>query len=251
MLFAKMAGPLALAVLCGSMARAQSAPAFEAASLKPSGPDSSRGLSVTSTQWVWSRASLNQLIKAAFNVKDYSLSAPSWLDATEFDLVAKFPVDAPASQRTTMLQTLLLERFKLTYHFESKTANGYALVLAKDGLKVRPVDGGEQNGNVGPNLLKARNTSLAQLAGMLSVKLDRPIQDQTGTGGVFNFEMKWTPEAGPPQMTPGGPPEAAADPTGPSLFTALQEQLGLKLEARKVPVQVLVIDHAERTPTGN
>src|ERR1017187_7574127 len=126
MLFAKKAGPLALAVLCGSLTRAQNAPAFEAASLKLSGPESSGGVKVTSTQWVWTKATLNQLIKVAFNVRDYSLSASAWLDAAQFDLVAKIPAGTPPGESAKMLQTLLIERFKLAYHFEPRTTNGYA-----------------------------------------------------------------------------------------------------------------------------
>ncbi len=241
----------AMAVLCVAFARAQSAPAFEAASLKPSGPDSSRSVSVAGSQWTWGRATLSQLIKAAFNAKDYSYSAPAWLDTTEFDLVAKIPPGTPPGQQPKMLQTLLVERFKLAYHFESRTASGYALVVTKDGLKVQPGPEGQQHGTLGPDRLIARSTSLAQLANLLSVKLGRPIQDQTGIAGVFDFEMKFAPEAGPPQMAPGGTGDTAADPAGPSLFTAMQEQLGLKLESRKVPVEVLVVDHAEKTPVEN
>jgi uncharacterized protein (TIGR03435 family) len=246
---AKMAGALALAVLFGSVARGQSAPAFEAASLKPSGPDSSRGVSVTSTQWVWSRATLHQLIQTAFDVKNYSFPAPAWMDGQEFDMVAKFPSGAPPRERSKMLQTLLVERFKLTFHYEPRTTNGYALVVAKGGMKVQPVEGGEQGGTMGPDRFTLRNTSLAQLANMLSYRLNLPVQDQTGKAGVFDFQMKWTPEAGPPAMA--GAPDAAADPNGPSLFNALQEQLGLKLETRKLPVDVLVVDHAEKTPVEN
>src|SRR5262249_8830758 len=153
--FGRSAGLLALAVLCGSVARGQNAPTFEAASLKPSGPDSSSGVSVTGTQWVWNRATLNQLIRTAFNVKDYSFSAPGWLDGTEFDLVAKIPAGSPQGQPAKMLQTLLVERFKLAYHFESRTTNGYALVPAKGGLKARPVEGGQQRGTIGPDRLVA------------------------------------------------------------------------------------------------
>jgi uncharacterized protein (TIGR03435 family) len=86
---------------------------------------------------------------------------------------------------------------------------------------------------------------------MLAFKLNRPVLDETGVSGVFDLEMKWTPESSPPLTASGAAPDAPPDSLGPSLFTALQEQLGLKLEARKTPVQVLVIDSAERTPAEN
>ena len=246
----KLAPSLALAVLSAAALCAQNPPAFEVASVKVSRPDSQGGVTVNPGEIVWTKATLNELVKTAFNVKDYSLSAPAWLDSGEFDVTAKMPAGTPPGQLPMMLQALLVERFKLAYHFESRTTNGYALVIAKDGLKIRPADGGQQRSSVGPDRLMAKNTSLAQFANMLSVRLDRPVQDSTGIAGVFDFDLKWTRESGAPNMTPGAPTDAATD-FGPSLFTALQEQLGLKLEARKLPVDVLVIDHAEKVPIEN
>ena len=174
------------------------------------------------------------------------------MDSAEFDVAAKIPSGTPPTQVGEMLQSLVVERFKLTYHFEPRTTNGYAMVVAKEGLKLHPVEGGQQGGGtLGPDRLMVRGTTLAQLANLLSSRLDRPVLDQTATTGIFDINIKWTLEPGPQPAAPGGTPEAAVDVIGPALINALQEQLGLKLEVRKVPVDVMVIDHAEKSPVEN
>src|SRR5262249_41996432 len=155
------------------------------------------------------------------------------------------------------LQTLLTDRFKLAVHREQKLMPAYALVAGKNGPKLHEADaeaglrismgpkGRQLNGKV----------SLARLADALSNWVDRPVLDMTGIKGIYDIDLEWTPDEGQPGapvLAPGGEagrPEVGRD--GPSIFTAVQEKLGLKLEGRKSPAEIIVVDHAERAPTEN
>ena len=184
--------------------------------------------------------SLKQLIERAYGVADYSLSGPAWLGDDKFDIAARQPDGAPKGQMRTMLQSLLAERFGLAAHFEHKSLSGYALVAGKKPpvLHDKPAGAGT-NTNTGRGTIKGTNVSMADLAGLLSRQLDQPVQDQTGLPGVLDISLEWSPDP------------AQADDRASSLFTAVQEQLGLKLQAQKVTVDVLVVDHVERVPTEN
>jgi uncharacterized protein (TIGR03435 family) len=231
---------VALAALTIAPSQAQDAPQFEAASIKPSKPGVRGSLSVNQSQLLWTNGNLRQFIMTAFNLHDYSFSAPSWIESAEFDIAAKMPAGGPPGQMNQMLKTLLTQKFKLAYHYEKRNTNGYALVLAKSGLKIQPSQGGESHGTGRPGLLTGKNFSMANLAGMLSGIVQ----------GVYDIDITWTPEAGAPTMSPTDQPAPAADP-GPTLFNVLEEKLGLKLEPRKLPVDVLILDHADRTPAEN
>ena len=141
-----------------------------------------------------------------------------------------------------MLQALLAERFKLEVHREPKVMSAYALVVAKGGPKMTAVEAGKGSSmNTNNNHLTAKNTTMQRLADYLARQTGRPVVDQTELKGAFDFTLEWTPEESK---------STSAD-AGPSLFTALQEQLGLKLQTHKLPVDILVVDHMERTPTEN
>ena len=148
-----------------------------------------------------------------------------------------------------MLQTLLVERFKLAFHHESKMLPAYALIVDKKGAKIQPVSSDGQSGtSSGRGRLAGTKVSMAEFADQLSRQVDRPVQDLTALPGVFNFKLEWTEDNRPVTPGDGAPAESAL---GPSIYVALQEQLGLKLEGRKLPIQILVIDHIERVPTEN
>ena len=208
---------------------------------------------------------------------------PGWVGGDRFDIVAKAEGDlqlqpgagGPPPQLSAMLRALLEERFKLVIHRETKELPIYALVLSRGDAKLGPqltkpsVDceamlksvrgrGGQppppapgQRSPCGmmmaPGNLMGGSMPLAQLAVTLSRFLDRMVVDKTGLTDRFDFELKWTPDQlpqGPPP--PGAPPLPPIDPNGPSIFTAVQEQLGLKLESQRGPVPVVVIDHVEQ-----
>jgi len=233
------------------IAQAQTAagPSFEVASLKLT----EHGRDATG----WSHSSLHQapgnltatneslqgLIQFAYNVNQYQIVAPEWLssDNASYDIVAKAPPDTALDQMRQMMQTLLTERLILAVHKETRTRSGYDLVVAKNGprqLQASP-DGVRGGTNSTGGQVTATHTSMEELARNLSRWLKEPVFDKTGLQGNFDFKLDYEPD--PSQETD----------THPSIFTALQQQLGLKLEAAKVSMEMIVVDQAERIPAEN
>ncbi len=238
-------------------------PAFEVASIKPSPPNGTIAIRRSGHRIATTSTSLLFLITWAYDVhSDRLYGKPNWLDSVRYDIVANASRDDPPAPRLPgqpselqrMMQALLAERFKLAIHRETREVTLYALVVAKGGPKIRPTEAPAVMGQnpfsmSGRGRLIGTQVSAEMLAKALSDQLSRSVQDQTGLKGVFDFKLEWEPDA-----SPGGPDGAAAGAdlrAGSSLFTAIQEQLGLKLETRKGPVEVLVIDHIERVPTEN
>ena len=220
-------------------------PELEAASVKPNTSSDRRTSTSTSRgQTRIDNVSLRVWIQMAFDVRDYSLSGPSWLEAERFDVVGKIPAGAPRAQVPAMPQALLKERFHLAYHWAPKELSGYALVAAAKGAKIQPVESaGESSNDTGDGKIQARGISMGGFARLLERALNRPVQFLTGMPGVFDVTLEWTPG------------EAPAEPSGevpaPSLFTALQDQLGLRLRAQKVSIPSLVVDHIDRVPAAD
>jgi uncharacterized protein (TIGR03435 family) len=248
------AGMLMGLAVCGLMAQAMDArPAFEVASLKPdksqTGVDR---IKRTGGSWIIENVSLKRLIGMAYGVadgRDYLLKGPDWLDTENFDIAAKFPPQTSDEQVLIMLQRLLDERFKLKLHREPHEFSVYALVVDKRGAKLRPV------AHPGPSYrFSARgghavgmSVSMAQFADRLSretVQIGRQVVDFTGLEGKFDLTLDWNPEGDRPEN-----PGAASD--RPSIFVALQQQLGLRLEPRKVSLDVTVVDAAVKVPLEN
>jgi uncharacterized protein (TIGR03435 family) len=314
-----MAGMSLLVAMAGGLfAQADaSAPAFEVASVKVSapmpsgmvmirmggGPDSSDPGRITYTG-----VTLKALVARAYNVKDYQVEGPQWLDGERYDVIATIPKGANKEQVGLMMQRLLAERFALTLHHESKPLAVYTLSVAKGGPKLQEVDPetpppppppgaapapppppppGGLNSTMarGPmpagtmrmmmgssNRRISGSTTIARLCDMLSNLTDRPVLDLTELKGTYAFDLSWTPDetermGGPIGMAmaraaggapPGGgaassdgkAPEGSSDP-GQTLVQALQTNYGLKLEARKNPADIVVVDHAEKVPTEN
>jgi uncharacterized protein (TIGR03435 family) len=148
-----------------------------------------------------------------------------------------------------MLQNLFAERFHLVLHPETRQMPTYSLVVAKGGAKLHPVDDGPQSTSGRPGRLEATRITMDKLANLLSRMTGQPVLNETGLTGVFTFTVEWAPDE---TQHPDGSPEAVTPAAGgPSLFSALQEQLGLKLDGRKAPAEVLVVDRIDRTPTEN
>jgi uncharacterized protein (TIGR03435 family) len=147
-----------------------------------------------------------------------------------------------------MLQALLMDRFKLAVHREKKDCPMYALVVGKNGPKLHEAEVGRSQSSTERSRghLTAQRISMPTLAEALSAEVDRPVADMTGLKGAFDLTLEWAP--GESQWDARVIADSAVK---PSIFTALQQQLGLKLEARKGPIEVLVIDHAERVPAEN
>jgi len=226
-------------------------PAFEAAFIKAnttgSGSSSSNG---TKGQLVMVNQSLRRLIERGYNVKPFQVIAPEWTENVRFDITAKFPEDTKNSDRPAMLKTLLEDRFKLTTHGESKELPGYALVVAKGGLKIKPVEADKSNNGTSSNSsnnsvsLKVTSIPMSDVADYLARRVGSTVIDSTGVSGLYTFELHWTLDD-----TNGGPGDGGA-----AEFAAIQEafgSLGLRLQAQKVPVQMVVVGHVERVPTEN
>jgi uncharacterized protein (TIGR03435 family) len=154
-----------------------------------------------------------------------------------------------------MFQILLVDRYKLTFHLETKELPVYYFVVGKNGSKLQPSEGGRDNAQIrmGRGQINAQAMSMEMFTNQLANQLGRSVLDKTGLTGNYDFKLEWTPDqsqAGGPGPGPGdgggGDHPPASDSTGPSIFTAVQEQLGLKLESQKGPVQILVIDRIEK-----
>jgi uncharacterized protein (TIGR03435 family) len=221
-------------------------PGFDVASVKASHSDSERGaIQMAKGSLTITNAPLRKIVGAAFGIGEdrdaYSLAGPGWMVAERYDVAAKFPAATSADQVWLMLQALLKERFGMRFHREMREAPAYVLVVGKDGLKARPAAAGSAGGfNRRSGHLESRSATMAGLADKLSQQSDRPVVDKTGVGGAYEFTLDWTPD----DLQSDGQ-------AGPSLFTAIEEQLGLKLEARKEPMEVVVVDYVERIPSGN
>lgn len=230
-------------------------PAFEVASIKPSEdpPGSVSGIFENRGRINAKNVTLKRCVRGAYNVPEPQImGGPKWVDQDRYYIEAKAAVPASDRELMLMLQTLLADRFKVVVHREQRIIPGYRLVLGNRGLKAQAST--PDRDSVGRSLrgrIEAEGYTMAQLAFKLAEVLQQPVLDATGIPGKFDLKLEWTPDdmqAKPPSVDPrlGNPPE----PGGPSIFTALQEQLGLKLESGKVPAEVVVIDSAEK-PSQN
>jgi uncharacterized protein (TIGR03435 family) len=303
---------------CAAFAQTtENSPAFEVASVKQAAPIVGNMIRVMMRggpgspdpgQITYTNVTVKNVLMNAYGVKGFQISGPGWLDSERFDIVAKLPPGSTKADFMVMLQNLLAERFKLTLHREKKDLPMYALVVGKNGPKMKesvddpapkegdapkaggPADGpGAAMGRItvgkdgfpvlpgrgatammltsGGARMNANRQTMAGLAEMLSGQLDLPVVDMTGLTGKYDYTLSFSreglggmrlgappPLAAPPPGEGGGGMPTASTPDGessPSLFTALQEQLGLKLEQRKGPVDLLVIDHLEKAPIEN
>jgi uncharacterized protein (TIGR03435 family) len=235
-------------------------PSFEVATIKPSQPDQQgKRIRVDARHFSTVNTTLVDLLSFAYGVHQKQIiGLPPWADTDKFDLSGD--PDAPGApndkQWKSMLKKLFADRFKLAFHEDKKELSVYAITLAKGGSKLTPSasDPNTLNSNFFTALgnMVNVNSSMKDFAGVLqSVVLDRPVVDQTGLTGRYDFKLKWTPD----ESQFGGmgikvpPPTDAAD-APPSLYTAIQEQLGLKLDPVKASVDVIVIDHLEK-PSDN
>lgn len=268
-----------LFLLSTSLWAQNTSPQFEVATIKMAPTPDGRGYSVSSrggpgTQdpslFTCHNWSASDLVSRAFDLARYELSAPDWMESARFDMSAKIPEGTTKEQFRLMIQNFLAERFKLTYHREKKEVSAYSLVVAKNGPKFKesvPIPPPEDSdrpaakpspmkrGEDGyPVLPAGRDSTMAimngyasqrfgdatmeHLAMHLGFQLHAPVADATGLKGKYDFSLRW--------ITDRMPEDA-----GPNLFRAVQEQLGLKLEPKKTPIDVLVVDHFEKTPTEN
>ncbi|SPE43153.1 conserved exported hypothetical protein [Candidatus Sulfopaludibacter sp. SbA3] len=267
---------LAIVVLLArASGQTDGSPSFEVASVKVSPPvtsgwtmkaDGGPG-SGDPTRIDYRNISMAILLSRAYDLKFVQLSGPDWIMEEKYDIEARLPPGVTRAQFPQMLRDLLADRFKLQVHREIKQVSGYALVVDKNGSKLKPhvetPDSGKALADTvspadsdpdgypvvplgrvmavsgGKARFRGDGRGLSWLEGMLSGQVDAPVNDQTGLTGTYDFTMYWSMR----QTVDGD--------GGPDLFTAVQKQLGLKLERKKVPVEMLVIDHLEKVPASN
>jgi len=212
--------------------------------------------------------SLADLIENAWSVKNFQISGPDWLRSDRFDIQAKVPSGATKEQGRVMIQNLLADRFRLVVHQTTKESSVYELVIAKGGPRLKESETGPaaappkrmmMMGGNGLLKMDLKGATMGTIVDMLGVQLDRPVIDRTGLTGSYDVLMEFAPDPAIMAMKMGGigqpPPSPAAiapDPNcAPTIFSALTDQLGLNLEARKGPVETVGVDSVEKTPTEN
>lgn len=225
---------------------------FDVASLKPSAPviDLYRANlgTIAHGEVTLTNATLVDCIKFAYGLaSDDQMDGPDWTKskAVRFDVLGKAPAATPRAQLLLMLRTLLADRFHLVMHTDKRRIPHYALAVAKNGPKLEEVqpDPGGSHMTYRLGHITHNQISMQTLAMLLSRQMGEMVLDETGLKGVYKIDLQWTPESRQ------GAPDTVE--TGPTIFTALQEQLGLRLEGRKDEVDVMVIDHADRVPVAN
>jgi uncharacterized protein (TIGR03435 family) len=235
---------------------------FEAASIKPSAPMGMGMVRVGMQMLPGGRVSMSGvtvklLIQQAYGVRDFQIAGgPAWLGSDRYDITAKPEGAATPDQVKVMFQALLADRFKLQFHRETKELPTYALVVAKGGPKFHESEGvpedsdkpkGTRMSMNGRGQFTLERAPVAALVNQLGQMLGRSVIDKTELTGNYDFELTWAPDEGERMMKPpAGDGAPAADTIGPSIFTALQDQLGLKLQSTKGPVEILVIERAEK-----
>jgi len=280
----------AVLIVCATAAFCQSGgkrPEFEVASIKPAPPPSGNQLRVfmggDPGRVNMNNLSLRDMMRLAYQVKDYQISGPDWMNSMRFNVVATIPPGTPKGDIPLMWQSLLADRFKLELHRDKKELPVYVLLVGKGGPKLKksenqddspgpaggaPIPGGRGRVMMGRGRLTANRSTVSGFAETLSRQMDRPVVDETGISGLYDITLEWTPDErqrmqfmpGMPAPPPGGGGDApaaraggseATPSSGATIFAALQEQLGLKMESKKSQVEILVVDHAEKVPTEN
>lgn len=239
-----IAAAIALSLAPTGLVEAQSATTFEVASIRASRPDGNQFSDISfagQTTFMARRVPLSQLIQLAYGLETYQLDGGvAKLESPTFDISAKTSNEKKLDIENLrpLLQNLLIARFHLAVHRESKNIKGYELKVERGGLKVPAAKGDSCGTYIAPNKLQACDRPMSTLATLLVHVVNRPVIDETSIKGNYNFTLDFAQEGD-------------TNSSSPSIFTALKEQLGLRLERGQIPVEMLVIDHLDKTPTEN
>jgi len=253
-------GAIAFAVSAARGQSADGATEFEVASVKPANPTAAGRVTMKEAPGTITmlNVTLRDCISQAYDVEDFEIFGPDWLGSDRYDIVARFTPGASKERVLLMRQKLLADRFKLALHREKKVMPVYALVVAKGGPKIHEAEEGANMTRIGRGHMVLHRVPLSLLAEILSSQMDHPVLDQTGVEGLFDITLDWVPDDTQAKMgvaggdrPAGGPGTLANAPEGLSIFDALREKLGLKLQTKKEAVEILAVDHAERVPTEN
>jgi uncharacterized protein (TIGR03435 family) len=206
----------------------------------------------------YNNITLKTIITRAYGVKDYQVSGPAWLSSQVYQVTATMAPDTSEKAFQVMFQSLLTERFQLKLHRTSQEMAVYALVPAKGGPKLQKAEGEKMSIANRNGRMEGRAMTTSNLVNVLAAMVDRPVVDMTEIPGAFDFNLEFgadstlSPAMAKMSLEQSLSARDSADvASGPSIFSALQNQLGLKLEPRKAPVEVLVIDSASKVPTEN
>ena len=279
-----------IVLACGAAFSQESMTKFEVASVKPAALQKSNFMRISGGpgtadpgRLTWNNVTPQALLLRAYGLKSYQLSGPSWLDSARVDILAKVPPGATKDQINIMLQDVLVERFNPTFHREAKERSIYELTLGKNGSKLKESDlsiqppvrepgqlfrgGADKDGF--PTAAPGTNAKLGRtvdgidywtyqkapipdLAAQLEAEFARPVIDKTGLTGKYDFTLMYSRDGLRVRKLDQTSNSAPADPSGgPTLLKAIEDQLGLKLESAKDSIDVLVIDHIDKTPTEN
>jgi uncharacterized protein (TIGR03435 family) len=194
---------------------------------------------------------LRDMVRFAYDVRDIQISGgPAWFDSDHWDIAATAGREISEDERLRMLQRLLVERFQMTIRREMKELPVYALLVGKNGSKLKQSTAGNPErieldaSRTGFHHMIGESVTISTIAKVLFREVGRIVIDRTGLTGSFDYQLEWVPDAASMPTINGVKPEGSTE--GPSIFTAVQEQLGLKLESTKGPVEILVIDRAEK-----
>jgi uncharacterized protein (TIGR03435 family) len=237
-------------------------PAFEVATIKPSDPARpGQTFALRGAEVITTNATVHDLINLAYWLHPKQLTGgPAWTATEKFDMAGK--PDAPGQpnvdQMKVMIQKLLADRFQLKFHFEKRDLPVYAIRLAKTGAKItrsqddpKGIPGWNFGRNASGTIVTFRNSPLSQFTAVLQNSMDRPVVDQSGLSERYDFTLTFTPDPAMAALMGGPPPPPGDNPdAAPDLFAAFQQQLGLKLEPARAPVDVMIIDKVEK-PSEN
>jgi len=242
---ASVIGVLAIAPALGQVGSPSTQPSF-LASIKPSNYNEPTGFKTTRGRFLAQGVTAKYLVAIAYGLQKFQIiGGEQWVDGDRFDVEAKLEAQSAGSgNEALMIKLLLADRFKLQVHQETREAPVYALVIADGGPKIKAVT--TQGGvNVREGILVSTGMPMGLVASLLGTRLGRTVIDRTNLEGRYAIDLRWTPEPGELPSDPGGT-SPVPDSFGPSIFTAIQEQLGLKLLSTKGPSGFLVIDRIEK-----
>lgn len=249
----RLAIALLISALYAQTQQGSAPPRFATASVKPEASRAYIRKDVDPVMLRWHSTPLQVIIDDAWHLRGYQrIGWPTSMGMdVRFDIDARTDGPTTTEQKYEMLRTLIVERFGLKFHREMRDLPGYALIIAKNGPKLHEVkEGVASSGEPGVDdeygVKIGHRVRMADWVGFISSELGAPFEDDTGLKGLYDFKLEWSPAA-----TPMFGNEPRDPDTGLSLFVALQQQLGLKLEQKKIPVEMFIVDHVNKNPTEN